>query len=141
MGVSGERARRWVSTENSAWGAPRVHGELLILGFDVSERTISRWMRKAPRNPEPAKRWMLFEFSVLLRSPSPVRCTKRHSKLRTIPLPFRRILGRVSVSFSANSGPLIPGITQKQMDSTLALLTYLHGLGSAVRLQHGIAAV
>jgi hypothetical protein len=26
--------------ENSTWGAPRIHGELLMLGFDVSERTI-----------------------------------------------------------------------------------------------------
>src|SRR6202047_3725798 len=25
--------------ENSSWGAPRIHGELLMLGFDVSERT------------------------------------------------------------------------------------------------------
>jgi len=25
-------------------GPPRIHGELLMLGFDVSERTISRWM-------------------------------------------------------------------------------------------------
>jgi len=32
--------------ENPTWGAPRIHGELLMLGFDVSERTISRWMRK-----------------------------------------------------------------------------------------------
>jgi len=31
-----------------------------MLGFDVSERTISRWMRHAPRNPEPAKRWFAF---------------------------------------------------------------------------------
>jgi len=46
--------------ENPTWGAPRIHGELLMLGFDVSERTISRWMRRAPRNPEPAKRWLAF---------------------------------------------------------------------------------
>jgi len=46
--------------ENSTWGAPRIHGELLMLGFDVSERTISRWMRRAPRDPEPAKRWLTF---------------------------------------------------------------------------------
>ena len=43
-------------TENSTWGAPRIHGELKMLGFDVSERTVLRWMRKAPRNPEPAIR-------------------------------------------------------------------------------------
>lgn len=46
--------------ENPTWGAPRIHGELLMLGFDVSERTTSRWMRRAPRNPEPAKRWLAF---------------------------------------------------------------------------------
>jgi putative transposase len=28
--------------ENPTWGAPRIHGELLQLGFDVSERTVSR---------------------------------------------------------------------------------------------------
>src|SRR5439155_22740219 len=43
-------------SQNPTWGAPRIHGELLMLGFDVSERTISRWMRRAPRNPEPVKR-------------------------------------------------------------------------------------
>jgi putative transposase len=46
--------------QNPTWGAPRIHGELLMLGFDASERTISRWMRKAPRNPELAKRWLTF---------------------------------------------------------------------------------
>jgi putative transposase len=46
--------------ENPTWGAPRIHGELLMLGFDISERTISRWMRRAPRDPEPAKRWLTF---------------------------------------------------------------------------------
>ena len=49
-----------MATENPTWGAPRIHGELLMLGFDVSERTISRWMRRAPRDPEPAKRWLAF---------------------------------------------------------------------------------
>jgi putative transposase len=46
--------------ENPTWGAPRIHGELLMLGFDLSERTISRWMRRAPRDPERAKRWLAF---------------------------------------------------------------------------------
>jgi putative transposase len=46
--------------ENPTWGAPRIHGELLMLGFDLSERTISRWMKRAPRDPEPAKRWLTF---------------------------------------------------------------------------------
>jgi hypothetical protein len=31
-----------------------------MLGFDVSERTISRWMKRASTNPDPAKRWLTF---------------------------------------------------------------------------------
>src|SRR5712692_8404876 len=46
--------------ENPHWGAPRIHGELLMLGFEVSETTISRWMRRAPKSPQPAKRWLAF---------------------------------------------------------------------------------
>jgi hypothetical protein len=46
--------------ENPAWGAPRIHGELLMLSFEVSERTVSRWMKRAPRDPEPATRWLTF---------------------------------------------------------------------------------
>src|SRR5580704_15361813 len=49
-----------IVAENPTWGAPRIHGELLMLGFDVSERTISRWLHKAPRDPELAKRWLAF---------------------------------------------------------------------------------
>jgi hypothetical protein len=47
-------------SENGTWGAPRVHGELKMLGFDISERTVLRWMRKAPRDPEPANQWKVF---------------------------------------------------------------------------------
>jgi putative transposase len=46
--------------ENPTWGAPRIHGELKMLGYDISERTVLRWIRRAPRNPEPAKRWAAF---------------------------------------------------------------------------------
>jgi hypothetical protein len=33
-----------MATENFLWGAPRIHGELLKLGFTVSERTVSRYL-------------------------------------------------------------------------------------------------
>ncbi len=46
--------------ENPTWGAPRIHRELLMLGFEVSERTVSRWMRQAPKDSEHAKRWLSF---------------------------------------------------------------------------------
>src|SRR6266403_303993 len=38
----------------------RIHGELLMLGFDVSERSISRWIKRARRDPELARRWLAF---------------------------------------------------------------------------------
>ncbi|HEX3483063.1 MAG TPA: IS3 family transposase [Kofleriaceae bacterium] len=51
---------RRLATENPTWGAPRIHGELRMLGFDVSERTVSRLMpRRAPK-PEAIQRWMTF---------------------------------------------------------------------------------
>src|SRR3974390_1392028 len=46
--------------ENPTWGAPRIHGELLMLGLDISERSVSRWMKRAPRDPQSAKRWLAF---------------------------------------------------------------------------------
>ena len=46
--------------ENPTWGAPRIHGELQMLGFDISERTISRWVQRAPRDPEQRNRWKAF---------------------------------------------------------------------------------
>src|SRR2546430_14602214 len=46
--------------ENPTWYAPRIHGELLQLGFDVSERTVSRWMRRAPRLRDRSRRWKTF---------------------------------------------------------------------------------
>jgi putative transposase len=33
---------RAMAAANPIWGAPRIHGELLKLGFEISERTISR---------------------------------------------------------------------------------------------------
>jgi len=49
-----------MAAENPTWGAPRIHGELLKLGFDLSEPTVSRWLRHAQRTPDPARRWLTF---------------------------------------------------------------------------------
>ncbi len=51
---------RRLATENPTWGAPRVHGELRMLGFEVSERTVSRFMPRRRPNPEALQRWMTF---------------------------------------------------------------------------------
>ena len=43
---------------NPLWGAPRIHGKLLKLGFEISERTISRLLPKT-RQP-PSQSWRVF---------------------------------------------------------------------------------
>ena len=48
-----------MATENG-WGAPRIHAELLKLGFTVSERTVSRYLPRRPTNPDAVKRWLAF---------------------------------------------------------------------------------
>ena len=35
-----------MANENSEWGAPRIHGELLKLGFNICESTVQRYMPK-----------------------------------------------------------------------------------------------
>jgi transposase InsO family protein len=47
-----------MAAANPLWGAPRIHGELLKLGIDVAERTISRLIRRRP--PRPAQTWRTF---------------------------------------------------------------------------------
>jgi len=48
-----------MAAENLAWGAPRIHGELLKLGFNVSEPTVSRWRQRMPTSPDLGKRWLI----------------------------------------------------------------------------------
>jgi putative transposase len=47
-----------IAGENPLWGAPRIHGELGKLGVPVSERTVSRMVRR-PRRP-PSQTWRTF---------------------------------------------------------------------------------
>ena len=47
-----------MATENRLWGAPRIHGELLKLGFTVSERTVSRYLPH--RLTTPSQTWRTF---------------------------------------------------------------------------------
>ena len=37
---------RQMSIENQLWGAPRIHGELLKLGFDVAQSNVAKYMVK-----------------------------------------------------------------------------------------------
>jgi putative transposase len=47
-----------MANANPLWGAPRIHGELLKLGIEVAERTVSRLMPR--RRPQPSQTWRTF---------------------------------------------------------------------------------
>jgi putative transposase len=49
-----------MAKEYLTWGPPRIHGELLKLGFDISERTVSRYLLRVGRNRDPRKLWLVF---------------------------------------------------------------------------------
>jgi transposase InsO family protein len=50
---------RQMAADNPRWGAPRIHGELLKLGFDVSESTVLRYMPRKPSRTT-RQRWKTF---------------------------------------------------------------------------------
>jgi hypothetical protein len=47
-----------MSTENQLWGAPRIHGELLKLGFSVAQSSVAKYMVK--RRAPPSQGWRTF---------------------------------------------------------------------------------
>ena len=47
-----------MSQENPLWGASRIHGELLMLGFEVAQSTVSRYMKRGRRPP--SQSWKTF---------------------------------------------------------------------------------
>ena len=52
--------------ENPLWGAPRIHGELLMLGIEVCESTVSKYLRKLQRPP--SQTWRTFVHNHLHQS-------------------------------------------------------------------------
>ena len=49
---------RQMSRENPTWGAPRIHGELLKLGIDIGETSVSKYMVRLRRPP--SQTWRTF---------------------------------------------------------------------------------
>jgi putative transposase len=49
---------RTMAATNPLWGAPRIHGELMKLGIDIGERTVSRLLPK--RRTPPSQTWRTF---------------------------------------------------------------------------------
>ena len=59
--VSPEAIRliRRMSRENPLWGAPRIRSELLLLGYDIAEATVAKYMSRRDRRP-PSQTWRTF---------------------------------------------------------------------------------
>jgi hypothetical protein len=49
---------RRMSVDNPLWGAPRIHGELLKLGFEVAQSSVAKYMIKRPASP--SQGWLTF---------------------------------------------------------------------------------
>jgi len=47
-----------MSVDNPLWGAPRIHGELLKLGFEVAQSSVAKYMVK--RCGPPSQGWLIF---------------------------------------------------------------------------------
>jgi hypothetical protein len=47
-----------MSIENPLWGAPRIHGELLKLGFEVAQSSVAKYMAK--QHGPPSQGWRTF---------------------------------------------------------------------------------
>ncbi|MBD3220316.1 DDE-type integrase/transposase/recombinase [bacterium] len=49
---------RRISLENSLWGAPQIHGQLVKLGYDIGETTVAKYMVRQPGPP--SQTWKTF---------------------------------------------------------------------------------
>jgi hypothetical protein len=92
---------RRMSRENPLWGAPRIHGELVKLGIDIGETSVSKY--RVRRRKPPSQTWrtllenhiktmvsvdfftvpairrqVLYVFLVLAHSPAPYRPLQCH---------------------------------------------------------------
>jgi putative transposase len=50
---------RGMSSENPSWGAPRIHGELLKLGINIGETSVSKYLVRSRKPPSQTRRTFL----------------------------------------------------------------------------------
>jgi putative transposase len=51
---------RRMAQENPGWGSPKIHGELLKLGFSVAESTVALYLRRIGPRRDGGKHWLAF---------------------------------------------------------------------------------
>ena len=52
------RLIRRMSRENPLWGAPRIHSELALLGYEIAESTVAKYVKRC--SPPPSQTWRTF---------------------------------------------------------------------------------
>jgi hypothetical protein len=98
-----------MSRENPLWGAPWIHGELLMPGIEVAESSVSRYMVRR-RRPRP-KVGTLDQFLAFRPSPSPNRSRRASGMDGTASL-ANRDFGRVLRTNRRKVVSPLPRITQ-----------------------------
>ena len=77
---------RQMSIENPLWGAPRIHGELRKLGFEIAQSSVAKYMVK--RCGPPSQGWRTF-----LRNHAPDIATMDLFVVPTIGIVQKTVLG------------------------------------------------
>jgi hypothetical protein len=103
---------------NPLWGAPRIHGELLKLGIDISQATVAKYMR---RHRRPSQTWRTFSQIMSFSRPS-LLATRSGWAIR--PQERRACRTARSIDLSAKAPhtrdgkPDLSGVWQTQLEST-----------------------
>ena len=71
-----------MSSENPLWGASRIHGELLMLGFEVAQSTVSKYMMR-PSRPR-SQTWKVYTLRELVNMTLQLMGKRR----LLVPIPF-----------------------------------------------------
>ena len=76
---------RAMAVTNPLWGAPRIHGELMKLGVEVAERTVSRLIPK--RRTPPSQTWLTAYFAYYHRARTHLSLEKDAPDVRPVERP------------------------------------------------------
>ena len=109
---------------NPLWGAPRIHGELSKLGIDVSERTVSRLLRRRDRPPSQTWRTFLTNHATSLVS----------MDFFTVPTLTGRVLFVLVLLAVHGELPVVPANTPERTCASLRCFNPAH-IGIVVRSQ------
>jgi len=106
-----------MAVANPLWGAPRIHGELLKLGIEISERTVSNLMSRRKPKP-PSQTWRTFLKNHILNMVSTDFFTVPTAKFRIL---FVLVIlshnRRQVVSFKATSNPTTMWTAQRIIEA------------------------